>query len=102
MPPTELVEFVHLRNNKKKNIVGAVVATVVDFNGEPRIGVGWSRAHSKLEKKFDKSKGLQIAFNRAVNGSNKQLPHDVEKVYEKMLDRAEHTYKEYTFHPRHL
>ena len=53
--------------------------------------IGWSLCHKS--DKFDKELGEYIAFNRALSGSRKPVPHSIQDDYERMKDRAKRYFK---------
>lgn len=85
---TELIQYVR---NKNHQPVGVVVA--VKNNGPVhRFTVGWSMCRVKLDK-FDKERGIGIAYNRAVKGTCAKMPRLVQPVYEKMVERGSKYFK---------
>ena len=83
-----LMQFVRDRRGQPR---GIVVATVIDNS----IRMGWSYTNTKAGDRFNKQRGLQIALGRADTGVGMRvkIPHNVEKVLEKMARRADAFYK---------
>ena len=83
MKDNSLIQFVRDRKGQPR---GVVVATVIDN----KVKFGWSYTNTKLGDRFNKMRGLQIAFGRAEVGQCEMVrtPHSVTKVLKKMTDRA--------------
>jgi hypothetical protein len=90
MKDTSLTQFVRDRKGQPR---GLVIATVIDN----QICYGWSYTNTKAGDRFDKAKARTIAFGRAENGwgDSVLVPHSVNKVLCRMVDRAEGYYKNF-------
>lgn len=88
---TELVQYVR---NKRRQIMGVVLARLVLVGpaGKEIVALGWSKCCKK--DRFDKDFGLVIARNRAEcraiedRVSDTDIPQSLKNVYEKVLARA--------------
>lgn len=69
---------------KKERPVGVVVAT-------SKHEIGWSLCNER--DKWDRKRALEVAEIRAVNGTNKQVPHSVMSTYNAVKTRADKYYK---------
>jgi len=83
-----LMQFVRDRNGNPR---GVVVAAVI--NNEVRYG--WSYTNTKLGDRFNKQRGLVIAYGRIDNGwtDRTQIPHDVVKSLNHIRNRAAKYFK---------
>ncbi len=78
--------------DRKGNPRGVVVAAEV--NG--KVQYGWSFTNTKLGDRFDKQRGLNIAYGRLMNGWNSHnvsVPHDVITILTRIADRAKKYFK---------
>jgi hypothetical protein len=78
---TMLVEYVR---DRKRNPIGAVIGV----RNHKDVSVGWSLTNRKAGDRFDKDMAIKIALGRAVEGTNKALPHTVAPIFNKMVERA--------------
>lgn len=92
MTDKSLVQFVRDRKGHPR---GLVVATVIDNE----IRLGWSCANTKAGDKFNKILGYKIAFGRAEIGQGLcvNTPPAVQKVMNRVAERAVKYYKEFSF-----
>lgn len=77
-----LMQFVR---DRKGNPRGVVVATVNDQN---EVTLGWSYTNIKAGDRFNKKRGIDIALGRVKTGTDAQVPHNVQKVSDRMYRRA--------------
>jgi hypothetical protein len=54
--------------------------------------IGWSKKH-RLDKKFDREKGLKIALSRALAFSKSRIPAYVHKQLYRFISKAEYKFK---------
>lgn len=88
MKDNSLIQFVRDRKGQPR---GVVVATVID----DAVRFGWSYTNVKAGDRFNKKRGLQIAFGRAETGHSSavKVPHAVTKVLLKVEQRADNYFK---------
>jgi hypothetical protein len=88
----ELIEYVR---NRKGQRIGVVMAKAYNQNSGGMVKFGWSKANVKMGDSFDKEVGLNIARGRADTSwpTDKTVPYDVLKVYNRMLYRSAKYFK---------
>lgn len=86
-----IFEYVYDNRNQPVGVVAAVVNPA-----EPKhVFIGWSRCNRSAGDKFDKSRGLQIALDRAlVRGGNTVVPDSLAERVEHMKRRAQKYFKD--------
>jgi len=77
-----LIEYVRVKRGKYKGMPrGVVVATAKNV-------VGWSFTNLSHGDKFDKETGIMKATCRANGNVERNMPHDVKSVFERMKNRS--------------
>lgn len=75
---------------KDRSRVGIMLAY---HNPETKqLSIGWSKKH-RLDKKFDRDKGLKIALQRALVGSKVVIPSYVHNQLFRFVAKAEYKFK---------
>ena len=92
--PNAIVQYV--RSAISGVPTGVVVATVVhDPENATRkfARVGWAKVNFEKGDKFDRSRGLQIAFGRAIKGTTSTVPWSVGETYNSVVARSKNYFK---------
>lgn len=71
--------------DRKGNPRGVVVATLDE---QSNVTLGWSYTNIKAGDRFNKQRGIDIALGRVKTGTDAQVPHNVQKVSDRMYRRA--------------
>jgi len=82
MPNKQLIKYVR---DKRGSRIGVLLAIGKDL-------IGWSKLHCGLDR-WDREKGLDIAYGRAINGSNIELPTIIKNEMEDFTYRAGRYFK---------
>ncbi len=90
-----LVQYV---KDKHKKMRGVLVAAKMPFHleniqAEELVSIGWSYTNFKAGDKFEKQRGIDIAFGRMHSATNKRVPYQIKRVSKKFIDRAAKYYK---------
>lgn len=88
-------ELIHYIRNENREPIGMVLAAKFPFEGETKIGVGWSACSPK--ERFNRDLAFTIAYGRARKGTNAHFPEahrrQLKAVYDNMKDRATRYFK---------
>jgi len=90
-----LVQYV---KDKHKKMRGVLVAAKMPFHlqdakADELVSIGWSYANFKAGDKFDKQRGIDIAFGRMHSATNRRVPYQIKRESKKFIDRACKYYK---------
>lgn len=72
--------------------VGVFAATASASNPN-RVVIGWSRCNRAAGDRFDKKRGLEIAWQRSYTSSQASIPDSMSDQYVKFLSRAQRYFK---------
>jgi len=95
MNNTVLVQYV---KDKHKKMRGVLVAAKMPFHlenvqAEELVSIGWSYTNFKAGDKFEKQRGIDIAFGRMHSATNRRVPYQIKRESKKFIDRACKYYK---------
>jgi hypothetical protein len=92
------MNYIHQYVKNKKDKVSGVVVAVVDPAATSRVFIGWSSCAINKGDTFDKSRGVQIAVDRALKGSKVDMPRYLDTEFLYMADRARRYFKDKVVH----
>lgn len=79
--------------NSKRHPVGVLAAAPSDSNPREVI-IGWSLCNRSAGDKFDKRKGVEIAYERSLASSVANIPDSMNEQYEEFVSRASRYFKD--------
>ena len=78
--------IIYARTRDKKNNPNGVVVAIRTKRGIVKFG--WSLNNSKAGDVFDMEKGLEMAKQRAIDGSNEAIPQSIHNNYTDIVNRS--------------
>lgn len=90
-----LVQYVKDKHKKMRGVlVAAKMPLVLDnADSDAIVSIGWSYTNFKAGDKFEKQRGIDIAFARMHSATNRRVPYQIMRDSKKFIDRAAKYYK---------
>lgn len=79
--------------NKKNQPIGVLAAKPMTANPD-LVYIGWSKVNRGAGDKFDKARGVDIAFSRSEKGSIACIPDSIAQDYVQFADRCKRYFKD--------
>ena len=73
--------------NSKRHPVGVLAAQPSEANPREVI-IGWSKCNASAGDRFDRKRGVAIAYERSATGSMQDIPESMSNQYEQFNERA--------------
>lgn len=95
MNNTVLVQYVKDKHKKMRGVLVAAKMPLVLDNADSSdiVSIGWSYTNFKAGDKFEKQRGIDIAFGRMHSATNRRVPYQIKRDSKKFIDRAAKYYK---------
>lgn len=90
-----LVQYVKDKKNKMRGVLVAAKMPFIHENisTDELVSIGWSYTNFKAGDKFEKQRGIDIAFGRMSSATNRRVPYQIKRESKKFIDRACKYYK---------
>lgn len=86
-----IYEYVYDNRNQPVGVVAAVISP----DDPTSVYIGWSRCNRSAGDRFDKSRGVQIALDRALTkGGNTPVPDSLTERVDHMKRRAQKYFRD--------
>ena len=85
----QIHEYVY---NRSRQPIGVLAAQAYEKNPDQVI-IGWSLCNRRAGDRFDRQRGVQIAYQRSATGSDAGVPYSLAEQYMKFLNRSRRYFK---------